>query len=66
MFQFIPYAWIIYVSALIIQNAILAANDKAVLSIGFLTRWWFIAAIFLLTILLEMAFEFYRKKLEDI
>ena len=63
-FGFIPLSYIIYVSALIIQNSVLAANDKAVLALGNLTRWWVIVSVLLFTIFLEFLFEFYSKKLE--
>ena len=65
-FGFIAIAYALYVSALIIQNSILAANDKAVLALGSLTRWWVIVLVFSFAILLEFAFEFYKKKLEEI
>lgn len=66
VFWFLPIGYIIFVSALIIQNSILVANDKTVMALGNLAKGWVIVLIFLLTILLEFGFEFYSKKLEGI
>ena len=57
-------AYIIYVSALIMQNSVLAANDKAVLALGNIAKGWVIISVLLLNIVLEFVFEFYSKKLE--
>ena len=65
MFQWIPAVYVLYLVALIMQNAILAANDKAVLSIGIVSRWWFALIVILLTLLLEHWFVFFQKKVED-
>lgn len=66
MFQFIAYTYILYLIALIMQNAILVANDKAILSIGITARWWFALIVFMLIFLLEHWFVFYSKKIEEL
>ena len=52
-FWWIFVSYIVYVSVLIAVNGASFIMDKPVQALGFLTQWWFVASVFLITYLSE-------------
>ena len=64
-FSFIAYLYGLYLSSLIIANAIYSSNGMPIQALNYLTRWWFIVIVISIPIILEFLFEYYLKWLED-
>lgn len=52
-FAWIWYSYIVLVSVLIAGNTASFILDKPVQALGILTRWWFIASVFVFTYVSE-------------
>lgn len=46
-FGWVFLTYIIYISVLLISNTLNIVNDKPVVALGFVVRWWFILLVFL-------------------
>src|SRR3990167_5413512 len=51
-FSFITYLYGLYLSSLIIANAIYSSNGMPIQALNYLTRWWFIAIVIIIPIIL--------------
>lgn len=52
-FSWIFISYTLYVSVLVTSNTVSFVMDKPVQALGFLTRWWVIALVFLVTYISE-------------
>ena len=61
-FSWIFVSYIIYISVLVAGNTASFIMGNPVQALGILTKWWFVASVFLLTYLSEWIYIIYEKQ----